>query len=129
MNTCSLNNTPPLRLLLWTLPRTSAGLGVGADAMGRPGALGASVSNSSGLLAADFGVNKEPGFMGLAGELSRAAETPTAWQRGPKGDRLMRRGERAAGSCELSLCPSERKGLWPSFPNMWATPDDDRKPR
>lgn len=87
------------------------------------------MSNSSGLLAGDFGVRKEPGFMGLAGELSCTAETPTAWQRGPKGDRLVGRGERPAGRCELSLCPSERNGLWASFPNMWATPDDDRKPR
>lgn len=38
--------------------------------MGRSGAFDALVSDSSGLLAGDFGVNKEAGFTGLAGELS-----------------------------------------------------------
>lgn len=38
--------------------------------MGRSGAFDALVSDSSGLLAGDFGVNKEAVFTGLAGELS-----------------------------------------------------------
>lgn len=37
--------------------------------MGRSGAFSAMVSDSSGLLAGDFGVNKETGFTGMAGEL------------------------------------------------------------
>lgn len=50
------------------------------------------MTDSSGLLAGHIvGVSKEPGFMGLSGELSHAAGTSSLAE-GPKGDRPMGRG-------------------------------------
>lgn len=73
-HTFSLNNSLFSPIASLDSACISAGLEVEAEAMGRVGALDASSAVYRGLLAGTFRVNKEPGFVGLFGELS-----PECW--------------------------------------------------